>query len=155
MRGRGHENKVIPRKLSEVTLGAPRHGDLVVRHGHALDLLGGRVASDAIRNVLLVLAHQLVHHLLGEGAQDVLLHLYNLAVPLLVILSDVFAMAEFIGPVHLDPVPILVNGSGVLLFTCRRNSAEQIYSPSVGKPSCQSSSRLQISLTDSPEVNGW
>ena len=99
-------NKARPWKLGEVTLGAFCHGDLVVRHSDPLYPLGRRMSGDSIGNVRLVLGDELVQHLLVESAQYVLLHLDKFAVPLLVVLSDMFPMAELVCPVHLNPKKI-------------------------------------------------
>ena len=112
------------------------------------------MSSDSIGNILLVFADQLIQHLLSEGAQVVLQHLDNLAVPLLVILSDVFPMAELVRPVGLDPVPVFCEGirTVYLQFTCRHNFAEQIYPLSVAELFSQSTFLRQIFSTDSPST---
>ena len=63
------------------------HADLVVGHRGFLDHLGGRVAGDPVRDVLLMLLDQLVEHAPGVLAEEVLLHLNLLALPLFVVLA--------------------------------------------------------------------
>ena len=64
------------------------------------------MSGDAVSFVLLVLIRQVLKHHLGELAQVVLLQLHILPLPLLVILSQILAMTQFIGPVGLSSADI-------------------------------------------------
>ena len=93
-----------PRQPRQVALGPARHRQLVVRHRDLLDHLGGRVPRDPVSHVLLVLRAELLELVLGEEAEEVLLELDGLAVPLLVVLPQVLTVAQLVGPVRLGPV---------------------------------------------------
>ena len=62
------------------------------------------MTSDPVCHILLVLRDQLFEQVLVELAEEVLLHLDLLALPLLVILAEMLAVAKLVCPVRLGPV---------------------------------------------------
>ena len=62
------------------------------------------MTCDPVGHILLVLRHQLFEEVLVELAEEVLLHLDLLALPLLVILAEMFAVTKLVCPVRLSPV---------------------------------------------------
>ena len=90
--------------LGKVTNGPISHADLVIRHRDLLNHLGGRMTSDPVGHILLVLRDQLFEEVLVELAEEVLLHLDLLALPLLVILAEVLAVTKLVCPVGLGSV---------------------------------------------------
>ena len=91
-------------QIGEVTHSAIRHGDLVIRHRDLFNHLGGGMTSDPIGDILLVFRHQLFKEVLVELAEEVLLHLDLLALPLLVILAEMLPVAQLVCPVGLSSV---------------------------------------------------
>ena len=96
------QNPRPPGQLCQVTHCTFSHCDLVIWHCHPFYFLGWWVPCYTIGNILLMLSDQFIEHVLCEGPQNELQHLNLLALPLLVILPDVFPMANFVGPVRLD-----------------------------------------------------
>ena len=62
------------------------------------------MASDPVGDILLVFRHQFLKEVLVELAEEVLLQLDLLALPLLVILAEMLPATQLIGPVGLGPV---------------------------------------------------
>ncbi len=62
------------------------------------------MTSDPVGHILLVLRDQLFEQVLVELAEEVLLHLDLLALPLLVILAEMLAVTKLVCPVGLGPV---------------------------------------------------
>ena len=91
-------------QLGKVTHCSVSHTDLVVRHRDLFNHLGGRMTSDPVGHILLVLCYQLIEEVLVELAEEVLLQLDLLAVPLLVILTEMFPMTQLVCPVRLSSV---------------------------------------------------